>query len=89
MEQKNLYQVVGVHYSKVENLANINKRRNFDIIGPGVEHLVDALNFRKQYFKDYPDHYFTVRKCTAEDCFVVMDTTEVDEIINNDWNQAV
>lgn len=84
--EKQYYKVLGISYNKLAKINSIEEVNVFDIIGAGVERLVDAINIRKQMFQDYPDYYFAIRKCGEDDCFVTMSTEEVDEIVN--YNDA-
>lgn len=80
--KKDYYKVLGIRYSKLAKFNSIEEAKAFDMIGAAVESLTDALNLRKQMFRDYPQCYFTVRKYSAEDCPVIVSPEEVDAIIN-------
>lgn len=84
--KKHYYKVLGISYNRLAKVNSIEEVKVFDIVGAGVENLVDAINLRKQMFQDYPDCYFTIRKCNEEDCFITLSTEEIDEIIN--YNEA-
>ena len=80
--EKQYYKVLGVTYKELAKYNSIEEVQSFGVVSPGVESLTDALNLRKKFFNDYPNFYFTVRKCTADDCFVTMSTEQVDRVIN-------
>lgn len=79
--EKKLYKVMGISYEKLAQHKSIEDIKTFDIIGPGVETIVDAINIRKACFENYPGHYFTIRECTADECFITMSASEVDEMV--------
>lgn len=81
--EKNYYKVLGISFAKLAKYNSIEDVNFFDIVGPGLETITDAINYRKKCFEDYPGYYFTIRKRTADECFITMNAAEVDNIINS------
>lgn len=81
--KKEYYRVLGITYKELAKYNSIEEVQVFGVVSPGIENLTDAINLRKKFFNDYPNFYFTIRKGTIDDCFVTMDTKQIDRIINS------